>query len=87
MDHQQNLYHVFVDFKKAFDRVWYAALWAPMRLYNINANLIRTTECLYDKETNVVCYDNNIGEWLRVTTGEYAKDVYSPPLSSTSQRE
>ena len=24
--HQQDLYHVFVDFKKAFDRVWHAAL-------------------------------------------------------------
>ena len=25
-EHQQNLYHVFIDFKKAFDRVWHAAL-------------------------------------------------------------
>ena len=24
--HQQDLYHVFIDFKKAFDRVWHAAL-------------------------------------------------------------
>ena len=26
LQHQQSLYHVFVDFKKAFDRVWHAAL-------------------------------------------------------------
>ena len=26
LQHQQDLYHVFVDFKKAFDRVWHAAL-------------------------------------------------------------
>ena len=26
--HQQNLHHVFKDFKKAFDRVWHEALWA-----------------------------------------------------------
>ena len=26
LQHQQNLYHVFIDFKKAFDRVWRAAL-------------------------------------------------------------
>ena len=26
LQHQQNLYHVFIDFKKAFDRVWHAAL-------------------------------------------------------------
>ena len=32
LQHLQSLYHVFVDFKKAFDRVWHADLWAAMRL-------------------------------------------------------
>ena len=41
LQHQQDLYHVFIDLKKAFDRVWYAALWATMKKYNISANLIR----------------------------------------------
>ena len=27
LQHQQNLYHVFTDFKNAFDRVWHEALW------------------------------------------------------------
>ena len=31
LQHQQGLYHVFIDFKKAFDRVWHAALWATMK--------------------------------------------------------
>ena len=26
LQHQQDLYHVFIDFKKVFDRVWHAAL-------------------------------------------------------------
>ena len=26
LQHQQDLYHVFIDFKKAFDRAWHAAL-------------------------------------------------------------
>ena len=38
--HQQDLYHVFIDFKKAFDRVWHAALWATMKKYNISTNCI-----------------------------------------------
>ena len=29
--HQQDLHHVLVDFKKAFDRVWRAALWATIK--------------------------------------------------------
>ena len=40
LQHQQDLYHVFTDFKTAFDRVWHAALWATMKKYNISTNLI-----------------------------------------------
>ena len=28
---QQDLYYVFIDFKKVFDRFWNAALWATMK--------------------------------------------------------
>ena len=55
LQHQQNLYHVFIDFKKAFDRVWHQALWATMRKY-INASIIRTTENLYDKAQSAVLF-------------------------------
>ena len=34
LQHQQNLYLVFIDFKKAFDRVWHETLWATMSLGN-----------------------------------------------------
>ena len=40
-----------------------------MRLYNINDNLIRTIECLYNKATSAVYHDNNIREWFRTTIG------------------
>ena len=41
LEYQQGLYRVFIDFKKAFDRVWHAALWATMKKYNISVNVIR----------------------------------------------
>ena len=44
--HWQNLYHVIIDFQKAFDREWHASLWASMRKYNISANVVRTIEQL-----------------------------------------
>ena len=69
LQHQQSLYHVFVDFTKALDRVWHADLLATMRLYNINDNLIRTIECLYNKTTNAVYQNNDLREWLRTTIG------------------
>ena len=40
--HQQYLYHIFIDFKKAFDRVWHKALWATMKNYNIDHDILRT---------------------------------------------
>ena len=40
LQHQQDLYHVFVDFKKAFNGVLLATLWVTMRKYNISTNLI-----------------------------------------------
>ena len=79
MQHQQSLYHVFADFKKAFDRVWHAALWTTMTLYNINANLIITIECLYNKTASAVYHDNNIGEWFRSTIGVRLGYLLPPP--------
>ena len=67
LQHQQDLYHVVIDFKKAFGRVWHAALCATMKKYNINANLIRVIKNLYDKATSTVLFNSSIGEWLRTT--------------------
>ena len=52
LPHQQHLYHVFIDFKKAFDWVWYAALWATMEMYNISTNLIPVIKNHCDKATS-----------------------------------
>ena len=69
LQHQQNLYQVFIDFKKAFDRVWHEALWATMRKYNINASIIRAIENLYDKAQSAVLFNVSTGEWFRTTAG------------------
>ena len=61
LQHQQDLYHVFIDSKKAFDRVWHAALWATMKKY-ISTNLIRVNKNLYDKATSAVLLNSSIGD-------------------------
>ena len=58
-----DLYHVFIDFKKAFDRVWHATLWATMKKYNICANLMRVTKLLSDRATSAVPFSSSIGVW------------------------
>ena len=80
LQHQQDLYHVFIDFKKAFDRVWHAALWATMNLYNISNNLIKVMQNLYDKATSAVYLNNSIGDWFRTTVGVRQGCLLSPTL-------
>ena len=80
LQHQQDLFHVFVVFKKAFDRVRHAALWSTMKLYNINANLIKVIESLYSKATSAVYYNGSVGEWFRTTVGVRQGCLLSPTL-------
>ena len=83
MQHQQDLYHVFIDFKKAFDRVWHAALWATMKKYNISAYLIRIIRHLYDKASSAVLFNSSTGDWFRTTVGVRQECQLSPTASST----
>ena len=69
LQHQHDLFHVFVDFKKTFDKVWHAAVWSTMKLYNINADLIEVIESLNSKATSTVYYNDSVGEWFRTTVG------------------
>ena len=39
LQYQKDLYRVFIDFKKALDRVWHAAWWTTKK-YNISTHLI-----------------------------------------------
>ena len=69
LQHQQNLCHVFIDFKKVFDRVWHAASWATMKKYNISTNLIRVIKNFCDKATSAVPFNSSIGDLFRTTVG------------------
>ena len=44
LQQQQDLCHIFIDFKKAFDRVWHTALRATMKKYNISTTLFKSSE-------------------------------------------
>ena len=80
LQHQQDLYHVFIDFKKAFDRVWHAALWATMKKYNISTNLIQVIKNLYNKATSAVLFHSSIGDWFQTTVGIRQGCLLSPTL-------
>ena len=78
--HQQDLYHVFIDFKKAFDRVWHAALRATMKKYNIIANPIRVIKTSVTRplvpSSSTAAWETGSGQQLKSD-----RDVYSHPPS------
>ena len=61
LQHQQDLYHIFINFKKAFHRVWHEAL----KKHNISTNLIQVIKNLYNKATSAVLFNSSIGDWFR----------------------
>ena len=69
LQHQQDLCYVFIDFKKAFDRVWLASLRATMKKYNISTNLIQVIKNLSTKAISAVLFNSSIGDWFRTTVG------------------
>ena len=78
LQHQQDLYRVFIDFKKACDRVWHAALWATMKKYKINAILIRVIKNRYDKATSALLFNGSIGDGFRTTVEVQQECLLSP---------
>ncbi|GFS24449.1 LINE-1 retrotransposable element ORF2 protein [Elysia marginata] len=80
LQHQQELHHVFRDFKKAFDRVWHEALRSTMRKYNINSSFISVIENLHNKATSAIFCNNNIGDWFRTTVWVRQGCLFSPTL-------
>ena len=80
LQHQQDLYYVFIDLRKAFDRVWDSALWATIKTYNISVNLIRVTKNLYDMVTIAVLFNGSIGDLFRTTVGVRQGCLLSPTL-------
>ena len=80
LQHQKDIYQVFIDFKKAFDRALHTALWATMKKYIISANLLRIIKHLYDKATGAILFNGSIGDWFRTTVAVRQGCLPSPTL-------
>ena len=67
---------MFIDFKKAFDRVWYEALWATMTKFNISGKLIETIQSLYENAHALENYNGTISIGGRqITNLRFADDI------------
>ena len=64
---EQDLYQVFIDSKKTFNRDCHAALWATMKKYNISTNLIQVIKDISNRATSTVLFISSGGVWLGTT--------------------
>ena len=61
LQHQRHLFHNFIDFKKAFNRVWHAGLRQVLRSFNIDEGLIQTIQALYENSSGAVLLNSQLG--------------------------
>ena len=80
LQHQKELYHNFIDFKKAFDRVWHNGLWHVMRSFGMEEGLIQIIQALYKNATSAVLLNSDIGEYFKTTVGVRQGCLLSPVL-------
>ena len=79
-DHQRPIYNNFIDFRKAFDRVWHAALWKMMCKCGLSATIITLIEFLYQQSENAVRVGTTVRSWFHATVGVRQGCILSPSL-------
>ena len=76
----KNLYHCFIDFKKAFDSVWHEGLWWSLASMGVSEKIIRAARSLYEMSEMTVKTGKGFSEWVKATIGSRQGDQMSPLL-------
>ena len=74
------LYHVFIDFKKTFDRAWLEGLWRVLHHYGFKPKLVNFMQNLYNNTKRVVIVGKSNTEWFKQTDGVRQGCALSPDL-------
>ena len=77
---EKELYLIFIDFKKAFDRVWHQGLWRVLHHYGIHPKLINLIENLYTRTQSAIRVGNDVTEWFQQVIGVRQGCILSPDL-------
>ena len=65
----KDLFHNFIDFKIAFDRVWHQGLWQVMDNFGISDGITQLIKSLYKSSTSAILLDNIKGDYFKTTVG------------------
>ena len=69
LQHQRDMFHNFLDFKNAFDRVLHAGLWQVLRGFNTEEGLIQAIQALYENSSSAILFNSQLGEFFETTVG------------------
>ena len=79
-NHQKYIFHNFIDFKKAFDRVWHDGLWHTLENYKIGKRITMLIKGLYEQAKSTVMVNNDYSSWFTSNLGEKQGCILSPML-------
>ena len=74
------VFAVFIDYKKAFDRVWHYGLFSVLQQYGVPRKLINIIRDLYSKAKSCIRVNNNLTDWFETTIGVRQGCLLSPVL-------
>ena len=80
LQHPRDLFHNFVDFKKAFDKVLHAGLWQVLRSFNIEEGLVQAIQALGANSSSAVLLNSQLGEFFKTSVGVRQGCLLSPIL-------
>ena len=69
MQHQHDLFHNFIDVKKAFDRVWHTDLWQVLRIFNIEERLVQAIQLLHENSSSAALLNSQLWVFFKTTVG------------------
>ena len=79
-NHKRIICHNFIDFKKAFDRVWHEALWHTIRKHNVGEHMTKTIKNLYEDAKTKVMTGDEFSQWFKGSVGVRQGCSVSPTL-------
>ena len=80
LQHQRDLLHNFIGFKKASDRIWHAGLWQVFRSFNIEEGLVQAIQALRENSISAVLLNTELGEFFKTTIAVRQECLFSPIL-------